>query len=100
MLLQAHAQVETPKAARYLKALCNHFSHKVTAEHTENLGHVHFGIGICDMDVSDSTLSLHVQADSAENFARVKAVVADHLTRFSGDEALAVVWKDQEGTIR
>ena len=97
-MLQAHAQVETPKAARYLKALCNHFSHKVAADYSDNHGHVQFGFGVCEMDASTDVLTLHVQANDAENFERVKAVVTDHLVRFSGEEALQVAWREQTAT--
>jgi hypothetical protein len=93
-MLKAHAQVETPKAERYLKALCNHFSHKVTAEYDDRHGTVQFGFGTCEMDADGHLLRLHVGAVDAENFTRVKAVVADHLERFSGDEALRVTWQD------
>ena len=94
--MEAHALVKTPKATRYLKALCNHFSHKVTAEHDESQGKVLFGFGTCEMSAADDTLAFHVQADDEANFNRVKAVVADHLERFSGEEALQVVWVDQD----
>jgi hypothetical protein len=95
-MLEAQAQVATPKASRYLKALCNHFSRKVTAEYNDERGRVQFGFGVCDMEASEGMLRLLIQADGEENFARVKAVVADHLTRFSGDEALEVAWINQD----
>jgi hypothetical protein len=94
-MLKAHAQVETPKASRYLKALCNHFNRKVTAEYDEQRGTVQFGFGTCEMEASASVLNLQVQAEEADSLTRVKAVVADHLERFSGDEALRVAWVDQ-----
>lgn len=91
----AHSQIATDKAARYLKALCNHFSHKVTAEYNDDRGTVQFGFGFCEMEAVGGALVLHVRADDAENFARVKHVVADHLERFSGDDKLQVQWIDQ-----
>lgn len=91
-MFTAHARVETPKASRYLKALCNHFNRKVTAEYDDNRGTVQFGFGDCEMDADDHVLVIRVQADNDENFARVKYVVSDHLERFSGDEALQVAW--------
>ncbi len=80
---------------RYLKALCNHFSHKVTAEYTDNHGSVQFSIGTCEMDANANELDFQVQADDAEKLEQVKAVVADHLERFSGDDALKIQWRDQ-----
>jgi len=95
-MFTAHSTVETEKASRYLKALCNHFDRKVTATYDDNHGDVQFGFGSCQMDADAQTLSIHVQADNDENFARVKFVVADHLERFSGDDALKVEWAEQE----
>ncbi len=94
-MLQAHAQVQTPKASRYLKALCNHFNRKVSAEYNDQHGSVQFGFGVCTMDASADVLTLRVQAEDVDNFARVKWVVADHLIRFSSDEGLEVVWVNQ-----
>lgn len=91
-MLSAQAKVETEKAERYLKALCNHFNRKVTAEYTDNHGTVQFGFGYCEMDADTQSLIIRIQADNDENFARVKYVVSDHLERFSGDEGLKVNW--------
>jgi len=94
-MLNAQATVETPKAERYLKALCNHFSHKVTAEYNDNHGTVQFGFGTCEMDATPGELAIRIQAEDEVNFTRVKYVVADHLERFSGEDALKVLWVDQ-----
>ncbi len=93
-MLNAEAAVETPKAERYLKALCNHFSHKVTAEYADNHGKVQFGFGWCEMDATPNALNIQIRAENEENLARVKYVIADHLERFSGDEALKIQWID------
>lgn len=90
----AQAQVNTPKAQRYLKALCNHFSHKATANYDDNRGTVQFEFGTCEMLVDEQTLSLHVQAADADSFARVKHVVGDHLVRFASSESIEVIWSE------
>lgn len=95
MMLTANTKVETDKASRYLKALCNHFNRKVTAEYDDNHGTVQFGFGNCEMDADNGVLIIRIEAADAENFARIKYVVADHLARFSGDEGLRVEWTDQ-----
>lgn len=95
-MLSATATVPTQKASRYLKALCNHFNQKVTAEYDENRGTVDFGFGHCQMDADEATLVIHIQAENKDDFARVKYVVSDHLERFSGNEALQTSW--QAGT--
>lgn len=95
MTYKSQAQVFTPKASRYLKALCNHFNRKVTAEYNESQGAVYFGFGDCVMVATDSVLGIRVLADNEDNFARVKHVVSDHLVRFGNNEALEVVWIDE-----
>jgi len=94
-MLKAQATVETPKASRYLKALCNHFNRKVTAEYTDTTGNVQFGFADCQMTATDVTLDISIQADNEDNFKRVKHVVADHLVRFGNHETLEVVWVDE-----
>lgn len=94
-MLKAQANVQTEKASRYLKALCNHFSHKVTAEYSDERGVVQFGFGYCEMQATDNTLNLQVQAEDDENFQRVKHVVGDHLIRFGTNEELVVNWTDE-----
>ncbi len=94
-MLKSQAQVKTDKAERYLKALCNHFSHKVQATYDENHGSVQFAMGSCEMDANADTLSFAVQAENAEGLEQVKDVVGGHLERFSGADALQVTWQDQ-----
>jgi len=93
-MLFAQGQVKTQKAQRYLKALCNHFSHKVQATYNDDRGRVDFGFGRCEMWAEAETLTFQIQAEDTDGFARVKDVVAGHLERFSGDEALQVMWID------
>jgi len=91
-MLSAQTTVQTEKASRYLKALCNHFNRKVTAEYNDNHGTVDFGFGYCQMSADDMHLDIRIQAEDHEQFARVQFVIADHLERFSSDEALKVEW--------
>lgn len=93
--MNAYTQVETTKASRYLKALCNHFNRKVTAEYNDNHGTVQFGFGYCEMDADDNTLSIRIQADNDESFSRVKDVIASHLERFANNE-FHLEWVDQD----
>ncbi len=95
MNFTAEATVETVKAVRFMKALCNHFGHKVTAEYTDQQGNVQFGFGHCEMSADENALSFRITADTEENFTRVKHVIADHLERFSGEDALKVEWVDR-----
>lgn len=89
---EAAARVETAKATRYLKAMCNHFDRKVNAGYSGNTGRVQFPFGSCSFVAEDDALLINVTADSQTRFARVKAVIADHLIRFAAGEDLQVDW--------
>ncbi|GIK28334.1 MAG: DUF2218 domain-containing protein [Chloroflexi bacterium] len=95
MAFAATGSVATDKAVRYLKALCNHFSHKVPAAYDDNHGTVQFGFGTCEMFADDTSLTFHIDAETEENLARVQHVVADHVERFTGADALKVAWAVQ-----
>lgn len=88
----ATARVETAKASRYLKALCNHFNRKVSAAYTDDHGQVRFPFGECTMQVAGGYLELRVSAESEEMLARTRHVVGDHLVRFGSKEELVVDW--------
>lgn len=92
----ATAQVDTPKASRYLKALCNHFDRKANARYDDNSGHVQFPFGECTLQATENALLIQVVAESETMFARVKNVVSDHLVRFGVNEELVVDWVDAE----
>lgn len=92
----ATAHVATPKASRYLKALCNHFDRKVNARYDDTSGQVQFPFGECTLQVVDDALHLQVIAESETMLTRVKHVVADHLVRFAAKEELIVDWVDAE----
>lgn len=92
----ATAQVNTTKAARYLKALCNHFDRKANARYDDSSGHVQFPFGECTLRATEDALLIQVVAESETMFARVKNVVADHLVRFGVNEELLVNWVDSE----
>ncbi|MCA9884626.1 MAG: DUF2218 domain-containing protein [Anaerolineae bacterium] len=92
---KAHAIVETEKASRYMKALCNHFDRKVTATYDDDQGTVQFGFGDCQMQASSDSLVIDIQADGDENFNRIKHVIGDHLIRFSGEDITAIEWVDE-----
>lgn len=94
--LTATAHVATPKAGRYLKALCNHFDRKATASYHNNDGRIVFSFGTCDMQANDGILTMQVGADDQEQFERVKNVMAKHLIRFANKEALQVDWSDTQ----
>lgn len=90
----ATAHVETAKASRYLKALCNHFDRKAVATYDDENGCVQFPFGHCDLHAKEDALLITITADSETRFNRTKYVVADHLIRFGSKEELHVIWVD------
>ncbi len=94
-MLKAQTTVETEKATRYLKALCNHFDRKVEATYTDTQGSVAFGFADCQMEATDDTLSITIQSETDEGFGRVKYVISDHLVRFAPKEDLIIDWQEE-----
>lgn len=90
--LTATAHVATPKASRYLKALCNHFDRKAVASYQDNYGVIAFSFGKCHLQANNENLILHVGAETPDEFERVKNVMANHLIRFGNKEELQVNW--------
>jgi uncharacterized protein len=94
------AIVQTEKAERLMKALCNHFSRKTTARYEGDKGYVDFGDGKCELTAGSSTLTLQVEAQNAEALTRLTQVVADHLERFTPGEELAIRWGEVQENSR
>ena len=90
------AIIETERAERLMKALCNHFSRKTKAGYEGNHGDIHFKYGICRLDVFPSSLKIQVEAENEENLTRTKKVVVEHLLRFSPAETLQVDWDSDQ----
>lgn len=91
---QFHAVVPTPRASRYMTRLCKHFAHKAEVEIDESRAQVAFVFGNCRMRAEADRLLIDCQAEAGEATKRLRFVIADHLERFSGEEALQVVWQD------
>jgi hypothetical protein len=72
--------------------LCNHFRHKVEVVADEKQAQVRFPFGECQMQAEDDALTIDCQAETGEARRRLEGVIADHLQRFSGEEALVVEW--------
>lgn len=92
-----HARVVTPRASRNMNRLFKHFAHKGEVRIDEQQAEVVFGFGECRMFAGTEQLLIDCQAGAGESEKRLRFVIADHLTRFSGDEALQVEW--QEGPL-
>ncbi len=88
------ATIETNKAERLMKALCNHFARKITAHYEGEKGYIDFRIGTCEITANASTLTFHVEAENVENLSRVEQVVVEHLLRFTPGDEIQISWKD------
>ena len=86
--------IETVKAERLMKALCNHFARKITARYEADKGYIEFGDGKCEITATPNTLTLQVEAENADNLSRLKQVVINHLLRFTPGEEFQVNWRD------
>ena len=88
------ATIETDKAERLMKALCNHFARKRTAGYEGNKGFIDFGDGKCELTATSSTLIFQAEADTADGLNHVKRAVDKHLQRFTPEDDIQIVWKD------
>lgn len=86
------ANIETTRAERLMKALCNHFARKTDAGYEDDRGFIQFGDGRCELQAGANRLTLFVEAQTGEQLARVQHVVISHLLRFSPEEDLPVIW--------
>jgi len=92
-----HARVATPRASRNMTRLFKHFAHKGEVRLEDQQAEVVFVFGECRMFAGPEQLLIDCQAEAGEAEKRLRFVIADHLNRFSGDEALQVEW--QEGPL-
>jgi hypothetical protein len=88
------ATIDTDKAERLMKALCNHFVRKITARYEGNKGYIEFGDGKCVITATSSTLTFQAEADNVDGLNHVKQAVIKHLQRFTPEEDIEFDWKD------
>ena len=88
------ATIQTDKAERIMKTVCNHFARKTTASYEGNKGYVEFGDGKCEITVTSNTMLLQLSADNVDNLSRVQNVVVKHLLRFAPGENLQINWSE------
>jgi len=82
-MLQSTGRIETEHGAKYLTQLCKHFAHKIEVSHGDGHGECHFPFGHAVMNADATTLTIEVEAPDADQLARTKAVIDDHLVRFA-----------------
>ena len=87
------ATLETDKAERWMKALCNHFARKRTARYEGNKGYIDFGDGKCELTATPGLLQFRAEAETAEGLEHIKRAVGGHLGRFTPGEEIQLTWK-------
>ena len=91
----ANANFQTDKAARYMKALCNHFGRKIEAKYEDNEGWIDFPFGRCDLRADNDGLSIRVEGHDTPTLLQLKRVVGSHLERFTQNELVSLDWMDE-----
>ena len=92
---QTTATIPTAHAAKYVKQLCNHWSHKLDVELTQTGGIVRFPAASATMRADSQALTVTLGAADPSTLERMKSVLADHLDRFAFREApLPFDWSD------
>lgn len=81
------ARVPTENGARYLQALCKHWSHKLDVTLDGSTGTVRFPEAVTTMTAEPDVLVVLVEAADEGTVERIKGVVAAHLDRFAFREA-------------
>ena len=88
------ATIETDKAERLMKALCNHFARKIKARYEGNKGYIEFPDGKCEITATSSALTFQVEAENTDGLTHVKQAVSKHLLRFTPGEDIPFNWRD------
>ena len=81
------ARVPTENGARYLQALCKHWSHKLDVTLDGSTGTMRFPEAVATMTAEADALLVLVEAADQGTVERTKGVVAAHLDRFAFREA-------------
>ena len=83
----ASAHVPTAHAAKYLRQLCKHWSHRVAVDLEDDTGIVVFPDAVATMTAAPAALIVVDEAETSETLERIKRVVAGHVDRFAFREA-------------
>ncbi|MFI6324867.1 DUF2218 domain-containing protein [Nonomuraea sp. NPDC050556] len=92
-MIDSTAQVDTPRAERYIKQLVSHMGHKVSTKlDDDGLGTITLSYGECTLTPFPGHILLRATAEDLDKLADVQDVVARHLVRFASQEELTVTW--------
>lgn len=90
--MREEAQITTAHSQRYLGQLCKHFAHKTATEMSDNVGHIEFPFGICDLAASEDRLQMQIEATDHDALNKLRHVMTAHLERFAFREAPNIEW--------
>ncbi|WP_168016394.1 DUF2218 domain-containing protein [Halomonas salinarum] len=90
----SRAEIPTESGSKLINRLCKHWSHKFEVEHGEGHGRVQFETGTCLMEAEQERLLVAIEALDVDALDSLESVVASHLERMAGDEALTIVWEN------
>jgi hypothetical protein len=83
----------TPEAARVMRRLCRHWSHKFTVRFDDHTGEIQINDVKVAMRVAPDRLHVTLENPAGPIPERLPGVVADHLVRMAGTEPpLQVTW--------
>jgi hypothetical protein len=92
MPVSSSARIKANNPPRLILRLCKHWGHKFPVSFDERQGDVQLSIGRCLMQAQESELEVRLESDDAEQLQKLEEVVADHLQRMAGAEALSIEW--------
>ncbi|MDI1461950.1 DUF2218 domain-containing protein [Catellatospora sp. KI3] len=87
-MMITEGKAPTDRAARYLKQVLSHFSHKIDVEQGEDSGSATFGAGKAYLTATEDALVVRVEAADAEGAATVQRVIVGHAERFGEKDQL------------
>lgn len=87
------AMVKTGAGGKYVRQLCNHWSHKLKTELEGETGTVTFPSAVAVMAADESGIAISITGADRAEVEKLTGVVASHIDRFAFREApLTYVW--------
>ncbi len=94
-MAQLNGEAMTPDAARVMRRLCKHWSHKFAVRHDDHTGEIQINDVKVAMRAASDRLLVQLDNPAGEIPERLPGVVAEHLVRMAGTEPpLQVQWLD------
>ncbi|MFN3525888.1 MAG: DUF2218 domain-containing protein [Paracoccus sp. (in: a-proteobacteria)] len=89
------ADFPTERGPALMGTMAKHFGHKITVTTTEQDALFQFDNGTAIVAVTDTGLSLTVEAADADSIAPLRGVIESHLLRFAHrEDPQPLIWSD------